>query len=57
MRVLFTISDLDLGGAQKQVIELARQLVRHGHEVAVFTLNNVVPRAKDLEGTGIELVV
>jgi glycosyltransferase involved in cell wall biosynthesis len=57
MRVLFSISDLDLGGAQKQVVEISRQLVRHGHGAAIFTLNNVVPRAKDLEGSGVELVV
>jgi glycosyltransferase involved in cell wall biosynthesis len=57
MRVLFIISDLDLGGAQKQVVELCKQLVRHGNDVAVYTLNNVVPRARDLEGTGVELVV
>jgi glycosyltransferase involved in cell wall biosynthesis len=57
MRVLFTISDLDLGGAQKQVVELARQLLRRGHEVAIYTLNSVVPRARDLEGSGVELVV
>jgi len=57
MRVLFIISDLDLGGAQKQVVEISRQLVRHGHGAAIFTLNNVVPRAKDLEGSGVELVV
>jgi len=57
MRVLFIISDLDLGGAQKQVVEISRQLVRHGHDAAIFTLNDVVPRAKDLEGTGVELVV
>jgi glycosyltransferase involved in cell wall biosynthesis len=57
MRVLFIISDLDLGGAQKQVVELCKQLVRHGHDVAIFTLNNVVPRARDLAGTGVELVV
>jgi len=57
MRVLFIISDLDLGGAQKQVVEISRQLVRHGHEAAIFTLNNVVPRSPDLEGSGVELVV
>ena len=57
MRVLFIISDLDLGGAQKQVVEISRQLVRHGHGAAIFTLNDVVPRAKDLEGSGVELVV
>jgi glycosyltransferase involved in cell wall biosynthesis len=57
MRVLFIISDLDLGGAQKQVVEISRQLVRHGHDAAIFTLNDVVPRAKDLEGSGVELIV
>ncbi len=57
MRVLFTISDLDLGGAQKQVVELARELVRHGNDVAIYTLNDCAPRARDLEGAGVELVV
>ena len=57
MRVLFIISDLDLGGAQKQVVEISRELVRRGNDAAIFTLNGVVPRAKDLEGSGVELVV
>ena len=57
MRVLFIISDLDLGGAQKQVVEISRELVRHGHDAAIFTLNNVVPRAKDLEGSGVQVIV
>src|SRR3954462_11857431 len=57
MRVLFVISELTFGGAQKQVVELSRQLVRHGHDVAIYTLNDDVPRAKELEGSGVELVV
>jgi len=57
MRVLFTISELTFGGAQKQVIELARQLVRHGHDAAIYTLNADVPRAKELDGSGVDLVV
>jgi len=57
MRVLFIISELTLGGAQKQVVELARQLVRHGHEATIYTLNREVPRARELEGSGVELVV
>jgi glycosyltransferase involved in cell wall biosynthesis len=57
MRVLFTISELTLGGAQKQVVELSRQLVRLGHEAAIYTLNDEVPRAKELEGSGVELIV
>jgi glycosyltransferase involved in cell wall biosynthesis len=55
MRVLFIISDLDLGGAQKQVVELAKQLVRRGHAVAIYTLNETAPRARDLVDTGVDV--
>ena len=57
MRVLFIISELTFGGAQKQVVELAKQFVRQGHEAAIYTLNDDVPRAPDLEGSGVKLVV
>ena len=57
MRVLFVISELTFGGAQKQVVELARQLVRHGHDCAIYTLNDDVPRKPELEGSGVELFV
>ena len=57
MRVLFIISELTFGGAQKQVVELSKQLVRRGHEAAIYTLNDNVPRAKELEGSGVTLVV
>ena len=57
MRVLFIISELTFGGAQKQVIELSRQLVRNGHDAAIYTLNREVPRAPELEGSGVTLVV
>ena len=57
MRVLFIISELTLGGAQKQVVELSKQLVRCGHEAAIYTLNSKVPRAPELEGSGVKLIV
>jgi glycosyltransferase involved in cell wall biosynthesis len=57
MRVLFIISELTFGGAQKQVVELSKELVRRGHEAAIFTLNRDVPRAPELEGSGVALVV
>ncbi len=57
MRVLFVISDLGLHGAQKQVVELSRELARSGHDVAIYTLNDDAPRAKELEGSGVEVVV
>lgn len=57
MRVLFVISDLGLHGAQKQVVELSRELDRRGHEVAIYTLNDEAPRAAELAGTRVEVVV
>jgi glycosyltransferase involved in cell wall biosynthesis len=57
MRVLFVISDLGFHGAQKQVVELARELARNRHEVAIYTLNDDAPRAAELAGTGVEVVV
>ena len=57
MRLLLVISDLALHGAQKQVVELARELDRLGHAVAVYTLNDDVPRAAELAGSGVEVIV
>jgi glycosyltransferase involved in cell wall biosynthesis len=56
MRVLFVISDLGFHGAQKQVVELSRELDRGGHRVAIYTLNDDVGRARELEGTGVEVI-
>ena len=50
MRVLFVISDLGLHGAQKQVVEISRELDRAGHEVAIYTLNDEAPRADTSAG-------
>jgi glycosyltransferase involved in cell wall biosynthesis len=57
MRVLLAISDLALHGAQKQVVELARELDRMGHAVLVYTLNDDAPRAAELAGSGVEVVI
>jgi glycosyltransferase involved in cell wall biosynthesis len=57
MRVLFLISDLGFHGAQKQVVEMSRELARGGHDVAIYTLNDDAPRAKELEGSGVTLIV
>lgn len=57
MRILFLISELTYGGAQKQLVELSRQLSRHGHEVVIYTLNNDVPRRGELAGSGVTLMV
>ena len=51
------ISGLGFGGAERQVVLLSRELVRRGHAVLVYTLNNPVPRRDELAGSGVELVV
>ncbi len=57
MRILYVISELTMGGAQKQLVELARQLATRGHEVTIYTLNADVPRQTELQGSGVNLIV
>ncbi|MHB1937791.1 MAG: glycosyltransferase [Acidobacteriaceae bacterium] len=56
MRIVLVISDLRVGGAETQVIGLARALRQRGHALAVYTLNRNNPRAAELEGLDIRLV-
>jgi len=44
VRILYVISGLTYGGAEKQLVELVRQLAGRGHEVAIYTLTRDVPR-------------
>lgn len=57
MRIVLLISNLIYGGAETQVIALARELQRRGHIVAVYTLNRENPRAIELDGSGVKIVV
>jgi glycosyltransferase involved in cell wall biosynthesis len=57
MRILYVISELTYGGAQKQLVEQSLELDRRGHEVAIYTLNRDVPRERELAGTKVQLVV
>jgi len=57
VKILYVISELTLGGAQKQLVELAKQLAARGHEVRIYTLNDDVPRRAELAGSPVELVV
>ena len=57
MRVLFVISGLGLGGAERQVVMLSKELVRLGHEVSVYVLKARTTRLDELAGTGIEVVI
>ncbi|MBI4205195.1 MAG: glycosyltransferase [Betaproteobacteria bacterium] len=57
MRILYVISALTTGGAEKQVVALSKQLARRGHEVAIYTLNTKAPREAELAGSGVNLVI
>ena len=57
MRVLIVISGLGLGGAERQVVLLSRELVRLGHRVSIYTLTREVPRLDELQGTGVDVTV
>ena len=55
MRILFVTSNLDYGGAETQLIRMNWELVRRGHEVALFTVKAGNPRARELDGSGVLL--
>lgn len=57
MRILFVISGLGLGGAERQVVVLARELVRSGHEAGIYTLTRETARLDELAGTDVHVVV
>lgn len=57
MRVLIVVSALTYGGAERQVVLLSRAMSEAGHSVMIYTLNDQVPRANELLGSRVELVV
>jgi glycosyltransferase involved in cell wall biosynthesis len=57
MRIVIVNSGLRYGGAEKQIVELSKELLRRGHAVAIYTLTSDVPRLAELDGSGIDVVV
>ncbi len=57
MRVLFVISSLAFGGAERQIILLSKELARRGHEVGIYTLTPETTRIDELAGADIEVVI
>ena len=57
MRVLFVISGLSRGGAERQVVLLSKELVRLGHRVSIYTLTRVVQRLDEFAGVTVDVVV
>jgi glycosyltransferase involved in cell wall biosynthesis len=57
MRVLFVISGLGRGGAEEQVVLLSKALVRAGHQAGIYVLSQRSERLRELEGSGVGVVV
>ncbi len=51
------VSGLGLGGAERQIVLLSRELARLGHQVGIYTLNRRVTRADELAGMLVKLIV
>ncbi|TQK50650.1 glycosyltransferase involved in cell wall biosynthesis [Streptomyces sp. SLBN-118] len=55
-RVCLMIGQLGLGGAEKQIVILARGLVARGIETTLFLLSNRGPREEELAGSGVTII-
>ena len=51
------VSGLGLGGAERQIVLLSKELVRLGHEVSIYTLTRETPRIDELAGTDVDVVI
>ncbi len=56
MRILFVIDGLALGGAEKQLLVLAKQLYKNGSSVLIYVLKKKGPRLEEYQNSGLELV-
>jgi glycosyltransferase involved in cell wall biosynthesis len=57
LRVLLVIDNLDRGGAERVVVELATGLSRRGHEVGVVAAREPAPLATELDAAGVDTEV
>ncbi len=56
MKIQFVVSGLGIGGAERQVVLLAREFSRQGHSVSIYTLNDLLIRSDELAGSSVEVV-
>ena len=57
LRILFVVSGLGLGGAERQIVLLSKELVRLGHGVSIYTLTRHTPRIDELARTDVDVVI
>lgn len=56
MKITHVITTIELGGAEKQLLVLAREQVRLGHEVRVIYLKGTPALGDQFKGAGVEIV-
>ena len=56
MKILYVISALVYGGAERQLIEISKALTRKGHSVTIITLEDNNPRLDELDGSGVTVI-
>jgi glycosyltransferase involved in cell wall biosynthesis len=56
LNIVKVISSLTHGGAETQVINLAKELVAQGHVVTIITTTDYAPRDYQLKNSGVDLV-
>src|SRR5258708_39024873 len=56
MKVMLLIRSLDVGGAERQVVDLAKGLGRRNHEVLVATFYQAGALAGELDGAGVRRI-
>jgi glycosyltransferase involved in cell wall biosynthesis len=56
MKVMLLIRSLDVGGAERQVVDLAKGLHRQGHEVLVATFYQAGALAEELDSGGVRRI-
>jgi len=56
LRILHVISGLTVGGAERQLVILSRELERRGHNLLIYTLNSRLTLLPALTGSGVEVV-
>lgn len=57
MRILFVVSGLGYGGAESQLMALAMELRRQGHEPEVYVLTRHAPRSVELVQSGVPVCI
>jgi len=55
LRILQVVSGLAVGGAERQLVLLSRELQRRGHRVLIYALNRQLALAADLDGCDVEV--